>query len=93
MPSKERIYRLVLFCSTLLETFLFVTEINTDNGIIISQGITRIKEVTAFPVLLFMHIRKGNKFIRFLTPVIRLSNSVLIYLNYMEVMGEKEDAQ
>lgn len=50
MPSKEHVYRLVLFSST----FLFVTEINTDNGI------TGVKEVTAFPVLLFMHVRKGN---------------------------------
>lgn len=53
-PSKEHSHRPVLLSSTSLDTFLFVTEINNDNGI------TRVKEITAFLVLLFRHIRKEN---------------------------------
>lgn len=53
-PSKEHSYRCVLLSSTSLDTFLFVTEIKNGNGI------TRVKEITSFPVLLFMHIRKEN---------------------------------
>lgn len=54
MPSKKHTYRPVLLSSTARDTFLFVTEINNDNGII------RVKEITAFPVLLFMHSRKQS---------------------------------
>jgi len=68
VPSKWHAYIFVLLSSTPLDTWLFVTEINNDNGI------TRVKE-TAFPVLLIMHIRKGNNS---LSPVL---DSCLLFIH------------